>query len=98
MNLLNKIDDFLNFITMYRLILYYLIGLVIVAFVFSIFGLMPFSPLSLLLSAEFVLIVSWLVNEIFLMIFSAPTNVESVYISSLILILILDPSKSLADV
>ncbi len=98
MNVLEKIDNFLNFITMYRLVLYYLIVLVIIAFIFALFGLMPFSALSLLLSAEFIVVVCWLVNEIFAMIFSAPTNVESVFISALILVLILDPAKNISEV
>lgn len=91
------IDDFLNNITMYRLMLYYLIALCVVATIFAILGLLPFDFQSLMLSAAVLITGCWVTNKIFEKIFNVPTNVESVYISALILTLILTPIRSLED-
>ncbi len=91
------IDDFLNSITMYRLVLYYLALLIGVAAVLATFHLLPFSPLALLFSTGFLLIVCAIGNWIFAWAFDAPTNIESIYISALILALILSPIKSYHD-
>jgi glycine betaine catabolism B len=91
------IDYFLDRITMYRLVLYVLIGLICVAAVLSYFQLLPFSPLALLLSTAFLVMLYWAINWLLARILAVPTNVESVYITALILALIIDPTKSLGD-
>ncbi|MBI1863736.1 oxidoreductase [Candidatus Woesebacteria bacterium] len=91
------IDDFLNNITMYRLILYYLLVLAIVALIYSIFGVLPFNFLNLIFSFLFITSVSWLCNVTFAEIFKVPTNLESVYITSLILFLIISPARHTHD-
>ncbi len=91
------LDDFLNSTTMYRLLLYYLTVLVLVAAVFSLFGFLSFSFLPFVISVFFLLAISLLVNEVFANVFGAQTNVESVYISALILALIISPAKNLQD-
>lgn len=91
------IDNFLNNITMYRLVLYYLIFLWNWALILSFFGLMPFDSLSLIFSTLFVLLISWVTNKIFAIVFNSPTNLESIYISSLILVLIIAPLYTLHD-
>lgn len=93
MRIVKFVDDFLNSITMYRLLLYYLIFLLIVAFIYSIFHVLPFSPLSLVFSSTFLVIVCYVGNKIFEKIFNAQTNVESLYITALILALIITPIK-----
>lgn len=91
------IDDFLNNITMYRLILYDLIALLIVALILSFFSLIPYSPVTVIFSSSIILAVSLFTNEIFSKIYKAPVNHESVYITALILILIVSPIKSTSD-
>ncbi len=93
--MLKLIDKFLNTTTMYRLILYYLTLLFVVALGYSFFGLMPFTPLALIASSALIMAVCIFTNTIFSYIFEAPANVESVYISAFILILILTPPSSL---
>jgi len=90
------IDNYLNKITMYRLVLYTLIFLVIAAIPLSAFNKLPFSTTALLYSVITILIVSVIANKIFSWAYDAPTNVESVYISALILILIVTP-KTIND-
>ncbi len=91
--LIKPLDDFLNNITMYRLVLYYLIILVILAIVFSFFGILSYSVINLILSIIFLLAVGIVTNAIFAKVFSVVTNEESVYISALILTLIITPTN-----
>lgn len=91
------IDNLLDQITMYRLVLYYLLFLLGVAVIFGFLGLLPYSPIAILLSTGFIIVICWVTNKLFSKAFHAPTNVESVYISALILALILSPAKSPPD-
>lgn len=92
------VDDFLNRTTMYRLVLYVLIGLLVAATILSFFQLLPFNPVSLVLTTLFITAVSWVANAIFANVFEAVTNVESVYITALILALIITPMASIHDI
>lgn len=96
--MLRFLDGFLDKITMYRLVLYGLIGLVSVAVIFGFFGMLPYSPLSIIFSVAFLLTVSLITNAIFSSVFEAPTNIESAYITALILSLILTPLRTIHDI
>lgn len=91
------IDDLLNRITMYRLVLYYLIFLLCAAAALSLTGFLAYDIFALLFSVAFLLLVGWATNKLFARVFHVPANVESVYISALILGLIIDPIRSLDD-
>ncbi len=91
--MLTFIDSFLNKTTMYRVVLYYLASLLGIAFVLSFFGVLPFTPLPLLLSIAVLVMVSWAVNTAFAFIFEAPTNIESTFITAFILALIITPAS-----
>lgn len=91
------IDDFLNKITMYRLVLYYLIVLLSVSVVFSFFHILPYNPVYIILSSLFLFFFSGFINDIFGRVFEIPTNVESAYITALILALIITPATSVKD-
>ena len=95
--MIKLIDDMLNRITMYRLVLYYLIFLLSIALIISIVGALSYDPFALLVSIAFLLAVCVIVNRLFAKTFGVPANVESVFISTLILALILTPIKSLND-
>jgi ferredoxin-NADP reductase len=88
---MNLIDRFLNNITMYRLVMYYLIILLAIAAIFGAFGILPYNPVAIVFSALFLVIVAWVVNGICAKIMSVPANSESVYITALILALIITP-------
>jgi len=83
------VDFLLNKITMYRLTLYYLIFLVGIAVVFSFFGFLNYNPLDILLDTLIAVAVSFVANYAFARVFKAVTNVESVFITALILVLII---------
>jgi len=91
------IDNQLNKITMYRLVLYYLIALLGAAVLFSATGMLAYDVYALLASIGFLVGVSWITNRLFAWTFGVPANVESVYISALILALIITPVQSLND-
>ena len=86
--MLEPIDILLNKFTMYKLTLYYLILLVVVAIFFSFFGFLSYKPLDITINTLIVLGVSISANYLFAKIFRAVTNVESVFITALILVLI----------
>ncbi len=82
---------------MYRLVLYGLIGLLVIAILFGFLGILPYSPGSILFSTAFILFLSLITNGIFSKVFNAPTNVESAYITALILTLIVPPFRGTND-
>jgi ferredoxin-NADP reductase len=90
-------DNFLNRTTMYRLVLYVLAGITAVAVALAGFQLLPFGTLPLLFSVGCLIIFSKVSNDLFSYVFDAPTNIESVYITALILGLIISPAASMAD-
>ncbi|MCX6784180.1 MAG: RnfABCDGE type electron transport complex subunit D [candidate division WWE3 bacterium] len=94
---LNLIDNFLNRITMYRLVLYVLIGLLASAVILGALGVVPYNPAALILSTSFILLISLITNDVFAKVFKAVKNQESVYITALILALIVSPITSFHD-
>ena len=83
---------------MYRLVLYVLIGMLVLALLLSSFKLLSFSPFALLASTLFLLVMCWAMNTILARVFAVPTNVESATITALILALIIDPAQSSGDI
>lgn len=92
--MLAKIDYVLDRITMYRLVLYLLIACIGMATILAGFKQLPFSPLALLASTAFLILIGWAINTVLAYMFEVPANVESVYITALILALIIDPAQS----
>jgi ferredoxin-NADP reductase len=89
--MIQAISSFIDRTTMYRLVLYYLLVLFGAAVFFGMAGILPYSSDALLWSALVLIVWAWLVNEFFAWIFGAVTNLESVFITPLILVLILPP-------
>lgn len=83
---------------MYRLVLYFLIVLAGVSLIYSAFGVLPFSFIELLFSYTFLLVVCYIANKVFAYVYEAPVNTESFWITGLILGLIINPPKNLAEV
>ena len=61
---MNWIDLFLNKVTMYSLMLYYLIALIAVAVVLSFFGVLPYNPWTMLLATSVLYGTSKIVNPV----------------------------------
>lgn len=82
---------------MYRLIFYFLTFLSLVAVAFSALGILPFNPIALIFSVAFLTLACWISNTFFARVFRVQTNLESVYITALILALIVTPVRNLQD-
>ena len=76
---------------MYRLVLYTLIGYLLWALVLATVGKLPFLALDFVFSTVFLLAVCYVANKVFAKILSIPVNIESDYITALILALIITP-------
>ncbi|WP_447412597.1 hypothetical protein, partial [Clostridium perfringens] len=63
-----NIDYVLNYITMYRLMLYYVFGLLIIAFGFCFLGVLPHDPMALAFSAVTITATCWVTNRLFAML------------------------------
>lgn len=92
--MITKIDYLLDRITMYRLVLYVLLGFIGLAGILAYFKVLPFSPLALLASTAFLLVICWAMNIIMERVFKVPANIESSAITALILAIIIDPAQS----
>ncbi len=87
------IDNFLNKTTMYRVVLYVLFFMFCSAFMLAVFKLLPYTPIDLIVSLLVILFISFMANFIFSFVYEAPTNVESVYITALILFFVITPAQ-----
>ncbi|HZY50856.1 MAG TPA: RnfABCDGE type electron transport complex subunit D, partial [Devosia sp.] len=86
------IDRLIDRITMYRLVLWYLVALVLAAAALGALHRIAIDPMALALSSVLVLAGGWIANQIFARVFGAIPNIESVYITGLIIVLIMDPA------
>ncbi|HEX9014794.1 MAG TPA: oxidoreductase [Chloroflexota bacterium] len=94
---MKAIDAILDRVSMYRLVLYYLLFVLAGAVVLSFLKILPYDPFLLVVSVVFLTTVSGATNELLAKIFDAPSNVESAYITALILALILSPVQTISD-
>jgi len=94
LRILKPIDKLIDSITMYRLLLYYLIALIVAAICLSSFGALHYKPLYIAISASVLLAACWIINKVFSYLFDAPTNPESSLITALILALIISPDPT----
>src|SRR3989344_4470797 len=91
------LKSFLNRVTMYWLMLYYLLFLVVIAAVLSFFKLLPYNGVDILLSAFYLVSLCKLSNYIFAQILKVKTNTESSIITGFILSLIFGPAPLLTN-
>lgn len=87
-------DSFVDGITMYRLVLYYLIGLLAAAIGLAIVGDLHYNPAYIGASSLILVAACWATNRVFAYIFDAPTNGESSLITALILALVITPNPT----
>ena len=96
--MLKLIDTLLDKVTMYRLLLYYLIALLVISLGVSHFGHLGFSPAAIIFSSLLLVAVCWVSNKILAWLFNAPTNTESPHLTALILALIVTPTTTVHGV
>ena len=91
------IDSFLNRITMYRLTLWGLSLLAVLAVAFTLVGWLPYTGFELLISLMLLLIAARAANAVGVLFTKAAPTPESSYITALILFFILAPVQSSHD-
>lgn len=79
---------------MYRLVLYGLFALAGIAFILSLVGTLSFGPISLALSLVVLMVACFISNTLVSKILKVTINVESAYITALILFFIITPPES----
>jgi len=92
--MLARIDHFFNSITMYRLVLYTLAALALVAVILGFLGMLPSTGGQLAGSAVFLPLLCFGANKVCAALWRAPVNTESALITGLILFLIMPPATS----
>ena len=89
--MLNSIANFLNGFTMYRLMLYFLRFLFVLAVVLSFFDLLSFDWLDIFWAGAYLVTLCYGSNKLFAYLAGVKPNYESAVISAVILTLILGP-------
>ncbi len=89
--MLAKLDGLLDHISMYKLVLYYLLALLLGAIGLSFFGIFPYSPVAIAYSAAVFVLSTSIVNFILARLFGAFPGSFSTYITALILAVIITP-------
>lgn len=97
MGIVERIDRVLNDVTMYKLLVYSLGGLLALALCFSFIGVLPLSPLGIAGTLTVVLAVGFVTNLGLHKLYGSNANLESGLITALILACILPPSTSITD-
>jgi ferredoxin-NADP reductase len=92
---MKKIDEILNKITMYRLVVYVLRAYIALGLVLALLGKLSFSATEMIVSLLLLVGSAWAVDRGFSRWYRVPTNTDSYLITSLILFLILAPASSL---
>lgn len=90
--MLTKLDKLLDRFTMYRLLIYYLIGLLLVAIGLSAAGKISYSPLDIAFFSLFAVGISWVINKLIAWYLDIAVNSDSTLITALILALIISPT------
>ena len=85
------VDRFLDHVTMYRLVLWHLVALLVAAALLGEFKIIPADPIAIAFSTAVILAVCWVTNVVFARVFRVPANRESIYITALIVALIMQP-------
>lgn len=91
------IDDFLNRITMYRLLLWGLRVLFVISWLFSVTGVLPYGPVRPLVGISVLIGICLATNYVLARIFKATSNSESSNITALLLYFVFQPPKNVTE-
>lgn len=94
--ILDSIDSVLNDYTMYRVLVYGLSALLVIACIFGFTGAISNTPVSLIISTAMLVASCYSTNKVLSKTLHVPTNTESWLISALILVCILPSADSVS--
>ena len=92
--MLRWIDNLLDRITMYRLVLYYLIVIILTAVGLSVANVLPYNPAMIVATSLYLVAGCWVTEWVFSHVFEVPYNIESSIITALILALLINPAAN----
>ncbi len=95
--MIRLIDNLLNRITMYRLVLYYLVALIVLGFILAFAHVILVQPVALVSTLVIYLVVTLAANALFAGLMRIKANNESTIITALILTLISGPVSAISD-
>ena len=95
--MIRPVDRLLNHVTMYRLVVYGLVGLTGIGLIFSMIGRLSFTPVELLISLLLLFGSAFGTNVLFGHIWDVPVNRETWLITALILLFVLQPADDIAS-
>lgn len=96
-NILKPIDNLINRITMYKLLLWGLRLLFAISWLFSITGVLPFGAVRPLISISILLGVCFCLNYVLARLYKVAANSESTNITALLLFFIFQPPKTVYE-
>lgn len=94
---MKTIDDFLNNLTMYRLLYAGLGGLALIAILFSATGVLQFSAIDMTISLAVAMLTATVVGVLLKWLFGGTITHGSMYITALIIFFLFRPGNDLAD-
>jgi hypothetical protein len=97
MRIFRRIDDLLNNITMYRLMVYVLSLLLGIAFIFMLTGILSYSAVGFMVTTGVLLVACFVANQGLARLFKVTPNHESGIITTLILACLLPQVSKLSD-
>ncbi|MCA9330504.1 FAD-dependent oxidoreductase [Candidatus Saccharibacteria bacterium] len=97
MNPVRKLDDILNRVTMYRIVVYGLGWLVVMAVLLSILGILSYPVVWLVLGLSAISFGCWGANQVLSSLYRVPSGHESSIITALILFFVLKPAQRWFD-
>lgn len=92
--LFKPIDDLLNTFTMYKIMMFSLVAIASMSAVLAAIGMSSFTVVAIAVSLGLILTVCFLTNLLLAHIFAVPINLESSFISGMIIFLIFSPADS----
>lgn len=96
-NVLKPIDNVLNRITMYKLLLWGLRILFAISWIFGLTGILPYGPIRPLVSISILLGVAFGANYLFAKFYRVAANGESTNITALLLYFIFQPPRTIQE-
>ncbi len=96
-SLMVAIDDFVNTLTMYRLLTWGLAGLVAISWIFSLSGILPYGPIRPIAGISLLVAVCYVSNLLLAKFYKSAANSESAIITALLLFFIFQPPKDTTE-
>ena len=93
---MDYIDKFLDKISMYRVVIYSLLGILVYSFLLTMVGIISIKPIALLATLAVIVFTATITHYFFRLLYNAPANYESSLITALLLTTIIRPTTEIS--